>query len=577
MALSAQQLTIAQYVQTPIVQDNNPQSNVVVVPFGTNIVVLARAGTGKTWLLRQCIPFMQGEIAVMAYNTKIKNEILGKLRDDGHLRSYRNMMLGTAGADVWTFHAFGWNTIRKMLPGIRLEGKDDGQAGFYKFTVIAERLNIPKPLQSCVRKAMERAMERGFGIKGMIAMNDADAWMDLANHYALAEELPEDGSVLAQMLGLDDGKFEAEDVELLLLKRCLRYAAQAIVMSMKMVTETFTRETIVRGKTVKGETFKGVISFGEQIYLPLKWDMPLPQYDWVLVDEAQDSNPIRREMAKRMRKASCRMIWVGDDRQAINGWTGADNNALEQIIEQLNCKVFPMTVTFRCSKAVVRRAQRLVPDYQAAENNPEGEEYSISEEEFAKIELISDRGDNGTPDAVICRNTAPLVKIAYKLFARGVRCHVEGRDIGKGLIKLLSQFKAKTLPTLITRLGDYKEKEVAKLMNNGQEMAADSLVDKIESLLAIIESLPKGATVDSLTVQVDTLFADTDGKGTGSIPLMTAHRSKGLEFTRVFAWGMEKFIPSKYAKQEWQLAQEENLEYVTITRAIDTLVSVRVA
>ncbi len=58
--------------------------------------------------------------------------------------------------------------------------------------------------------------------------------------------------------------------------------------------------------------------------------------------------------------------------------------------------------------------------------------------------------------------------------------------------------------------------------------------------------------------------------------LLTAHRAKGLEFPRVFLWGRNAFMPSKYARQDWQKKQELNLEYVALTRAMRTLVDVSV-
>jgi superfamily I DNA/RNA helicase len=59
--------------------------------------------------------------------------------------------------------------------------------------------------------------------------------------------------------------------------------------------------------------------------------------------------------------------------------------------------------------------------------------------------------------------------------------------------------------------------------------------------------------------------------------LITVHRSKGLEFDRVFGWGVNKYMPSPYAKQEWQQVQERNLEYVLKTRAINHYFDVTVA
>jgi len=55
---------------------------------------------------------------------------------------------------------------------------------------------------------------------------------------------------------------------------------------------------------------------------------------------------------------------------------------------------------------------------------------------------------------------------------------------------------------------------------------------------------------------------------------MTAHRSKGREFRRVFGWGVKAFMPSRFANQDWQKQQEANLEYVLYTRTIETYVDV---
>ena len=61
-----------------------------------------------------------------------------------------------------------------------------------------------------------------------------------------------------------------------------------------------------------------------------------------------------------------------------------------------------------------------------------------------------------------------------------------------------------------------------------------------------------------------------------SVPLVlsTVHRSKGREWTRVYALGRSKYMPSPYAKKPWQIEQESNLEYVLITRAMSELIDV---
>ena len=73
-----------------------------------------------------------------------------------------------------------------------------------------------------------------------------------------------------------------------------------------------------------------------------------------------------------------------------------------------------------------------------------------------------------------------------------------------------------------------------------------------------------------------TLFQDQDGTAKPTLTLATAHRSKGREWNKVYILGYRQYMPSKYARQAWQVEQERNLQYVAITRAKSELVFVDV-
>lgn len=627
-----------------------------------NILVRARAGTGKTYLIRQCLPLMNGTIAIAAYNNKIAKEIRLKVAEDGRaVRTWEQVQTNRRGVDVETFHAFGFRALRSAFKGLRLEGRDKGSAGFFKFDLIADRLNIPDGLRRLVRRAIEQGQndllelrsnddataiieaheakqaivqqfltglvafekpqfaemarsiakqyrDRGYlterqaysvnmsarnakwkvpaglivGYANLPVLPEAPVakqtkdgldprWLALAAHHTLDLDLPTDDSVEMQLLIQRNRDKSVAQIRDELLVRGLKYAAEAIHISAQMAMETFREVRFVRGQEVAGGEFTGVISFNEMLYLPLYFNLPVPQYDWVCVDEAQDSNAARREFARRMAKPGTRFMFVGDDRQAIYGWAGADNDALDQIVTQFGCKIFPMTVTFRCSKAVVALAQRIVPDYRAANENAEGSVSALSEAEFLKIDMQP-------TDAIICRNTAPLVKTAYRLLARGIACHVEGRDIGRRISELLHRWPAiKNIAPYLAKLDEYAEKESAQLAKADKEAALQELTDRVETVKTIIASLPKGSKLSDAQAQVEKLFADTAEGAAPRVTLLTAHRSKGLEFPRVFGWGVNKFMPSPYAKQEWAKIQEQNLEYVLKTRAMNEYIDVEVA
>ena len=81
-------------------------------------------------------------------------------------------------------------------------------------------------------------------------------------------------------------------------------------------------------------------------------------------------------------------------------------------------------------------------------------------------------------------------------------------------------------------------------------------------------------TVDGLRAMIDGIFADDVTNAGNLIVLCSAHRSKGLEWNRVFLLGRNELMPSPFARQEWQMEQERNLIYVAVTRAKQTLVEV---
>jgi len=48
------------------------------------------------------------------------------------------------------------------------------------------------------------------------------------------------------------------------------------------------------------------------------------------------------------------------------------------------------------------------------------------------------------------------------------------------------------------------------------------------------------------------------------------HKAKGLEWLRVFILDRDR-MPSRWARRDWQVQQEENLIYVAYTRAKEEL------
>lgn len=482
-------------------------------------IVEAVAGAGKTTTLVGAVRLMKGSVAVLAFNKKIADEIGAKL-------------VGT-GAQAGTFHSFGnraWkNTTGKFL-------KPDTK----KTDALIAATDMPINLASFVNKLVSLSKQRGLGITG-VPMT-VDAMQEIVDHFDLADSLTAKGVPMA------DADLAAR-------------VADGIQWATKILMQSI-------------QTAQDVIDFDDMIYMPLVMESTFPQFDWVLVDEAQDTNPVRREFVRRMLKKNGRAIFVGDSRQAIYGFTGADSDSMELIASTFDATRLPLTVTFRCPKTVVDFSRRWVSHIEAAPTAPAGVVRSIDMAQFGDLTAADLTAD----DAILCRNTAPIVALAFSLIRKRIPCHVEGRDIGAGLMALAKRWKVATIATLETRLTDYADREVKKCMDKKQELKAQQIQDKVDTLRVIMNTLAPTDSIQALADVIFSLFNDTEaGKPSPNLTLSTIHKSKGREWNRVYWLGRDKYQPSKYAKQDWQMLQEDNLCYVAATRSMNELIEIQAA
>ncbi len=300
---------------------------------------------------------------------------------------------------------------------------------------------------------------------------------------------------------------------------------------------------------------KYTIDFNDMIYMPVLEGCRVEQYDWVFIDEAQDTNGVRRELAKKMLTPGGRMVAVGDPHQAIYGFTGADSDAIDLIRDEFDCITLSLSICYRSAKSIVETARRYVPGIEASNTAPEG---IVMTTNYIDTEPIDG-------DVILCRNTAPLINLAYEMISNGKGCKVMGRDIGKGLVKLVKDMRVRNVSDLIVSLGEYCESETRKLLKREKEARVQALTDKVDCIFAVISNLPADADqVEDVIDRINDLFAELNGHNL--LTLSTIHKAKGREWDRVFIHA-PSLMPSKWAKASWQMVQEQNLIYVAVTRA----------
>jgi DNA helicase-2/ATP-dependent DNA helicase PcrA len=88
------------------------------------------------------------------------------------------------------------------------------------------------------------------------------------------------------------------------------------------------------------------------------------QYKYICIDEAQDLNEAQyRLLASLCGTEFTNVMMVGDPRQAIYVWNGADPKYLDLFMRDFKAKKITLTENFRCSRTVVAAAQRLDSSY----------------------------------------------------------------------------------------------------------------------------------------------------------------------------------------------------------------------
>ena len=528
--------TLTEQQQACVNWTNNPSGH---------LIIEAVAGSGKTFTILQMITSLVNSfhtagslpskrIALMAFNAKVRDEL-----------KHRVNQLGlSAWVEVNTVHGFGFAAYKKAHgPTAPNNFKlSDILAPWLK----QHRLNweLSKPITTAVSIAKDSGM-------GIFFPNNTAEWRRLIAYHDLSwneEKLP-------------------------------------LNLFLTLASDLFHKSLLDTSK----------IDFSDMIYMPLKNNLPFPQFDFVFIDEAQDTNATRREVAKRMLKSgvpqyvedyeledlgvvlnsgspSGHLIAVGDRHQAIYGFTGADNDALDLIKKEFSASELPLSTCFRCAKSIISHAQKLVSHIQPRCGAITGEvilsmpEYNFHENLFA----------HGTEhsyqtSAILCRKNAPLISLAFQLVNKRIPCRIEGKDIGQELIKLCKKFKATDKPSLLSALNAHLREQSAKL----PAYKLDILSDKISAITSVLQ-LPHIISLTLFYQTLEQLFSDYDPNSPPKLTLSSIHKSKGLEWPTVYLLGRNAWMPSPFATQPWMQEQETNLTYVAITRAMEKLIEVHV-
>lgn len=313
------------------------------------------------------------------------------------------------------------------------------------------------------------------------------------------------------------------------------------------------------------QAYDGLIDFDDQIYMPSLFGGTFPEYPITMVDEAQDLNLINHAFIEKLVRRR-RIFAVGDRNQSIYGFRGAAVNSMDLLVQRFRMKEMELSISFRCPKRIVELARKRAPTMQYPTWAIDGviEDWNNIPREVDGVVIDTEPATwnvGRIPDhtAVICRNNAPLLKLALILLRAGRGCRLVGSDLGPQLLRTLKKLgePQMTKEDAFAAVSAWEAERDRKSRNKGL------LKDKADCLRVFVDF---GTTLGDAIAYAEHLFA-----ATGTILLMTGHKSKGLEFEDVLfldSW----LVPSPWAVKPESVEQELNVEYVIQTRTKNRLI-----
>lgn len=284
---------------------------------------------------------------------------------------------------------------------------------------------------------------------------------------------------------------------------------------------------------------RDAIPLGHDGYLKL-WGLsrPIIAADYIMLDEAQDTNPVVLDILQRQRG---QLIYVGDRYQQIYEWRGAVN-AMESIETEASTY---LTTSFRFGNAIADLATKMLVKL--------GESQPVR----ANPNIVSRIGTINNPAAVLARTNATTISAIIEALDAGHKPHLVGdkselMDMLRG-VQALKENEPSTCPAFFG----------FKSWNEVVEFARTDEGAHLVMFVNLVEKRGEKQLMWALNRTVDEEKAD--------VVISTAHKSKGREWKSVRL--MDDFLRSSPAdkKSDGPDPAEMRLLYVALTRAKESL------
>jgi len=351
-------------------------------------------------------------------------------------------------------------------------------------------------------------------------------------------------------------------------------------------------------------------------------DMLRWRFRHILVDEAQDLNPVQHQLIDLLRNGRDDLFLVGDPAQAVYGFNGADPALLVDVETRFpGVEVIRLPVNHRCTPQIVSTGAHVLDaggqptEIHSARDDGPMVALASSVDEAAEAAAVAARIAQGDPTlvrggnvAVLARTNAQLTAFDQALATLGVAVQRSANASGSPIQQAMREATSLSSPSALrawahdtlddidglsiatSRVEDLERRTaLARRPASGSPSLRlvaphTSQLHEAHAVLAVVTAERRVATalLEFLRDQPRGDGAEFrgwvattnpfDDRSTDGVELLTFHASKGREWHTVFVTGVEtSLMPHKSASTVSLKAEEARLLYVAATRATDVL------
>ncbi len=311
----------------------------------------------------------------------------------------------------------------------------------------------------------------------------------------------------------------------------------------------------------------------------------------VFVDEFQDVNPLQFALLRVFLGEDPNVCVVGDARQAIYAWNGADSAYLDNFPD-----FFPGAVevslrhNYRSTPEILQAASAVLPQHDSlVATLPSGPKPSLTNhtDDSAEARSIARSLRNAQSQRTRWRDMAVLVRTnAQVTLLADALTKAEVPVRARNDVKLIErpevldaldtmQPHTRPLAAALDDLGQRLNEEAGDRDDDTEPDDASSAPSERDLILqAFIRvgrdhlAVDPGSSISSFVEALKSGSNEAAVAGGDRVEVTTFHQAKGLEWQVVHVAGMEQGLcPIGHAKTPEALAEEERLIYVAVTRA----------